>query len=423
MENFLRFTGGQRAQTSEQRCRLRVSCWSSCSIGATCRRRRPRTARAADGSGRLRRRWRAPSSRHCAPRAWSPMKCAASPRPCAAWRAGPPMPAGLRAIDIVGTGGDASGSLNISTGTALLTAACGVPVVKHGNRSVSSRCGSADVLEALGLKVPLDERGRGRLPRGDRLHLPVRASLPPGHEGGRAGARRARCAHGVQHPRAADRTRRSRRCTWSARSASRSRGSWPTRLPGMPIERTFVVHGAEGWDEPTPIGPFTRVRRATRSAWTCRDAPRGGLRTSKPARAARPGRRRCAAQRRRRSSGAEGKDRGRPPRLPAAGHGAGAGSRRHGAKPQREGVEQAAAAIDSGAARSGCSTAIAHTAHLASAAHERDFLEADGRRQPRAGGRARSSRAPRATCCARALATRSVAAAATHGRASISSRS
>jgi len=48
----------------------------------------------------------------------------------------PQIPAGLRAIDIVGTGGDASGSLNISTGTALLTAACGTPVLKHGNRSI-----------------------------------------------------------------------------------------------------------------------------------------------------------------------------------------------------------------------------------------------------------------------------------------------
>src|SRR6202000_3240124 len=64
----------------------------------------------------------------------------------------------MRRVYIGGTGGDASGSVNISTGTALLTAACGLPVLKHGNRSVSSRAGSADVLEALGLKVPLDEK-------------------------------------------------------------------------------------------------------------------------------------------------------------------------------------------------------------------------------------------------------------------------
>src|SRR5256885_8984394 len=65
----------------------------------------------------------------------------------------PDLPAGLRAVDIVGTGGDAPGSFNISPRTALLTAARGVPVVKHGNRSVSSRCGSADVLQAPGLPI------------------------------------------------------------------------------------------------------------------------------------------------------------------------------------------------------------------------------------------------------------------------------
>lgn len=58
-------------------------------------------------------------------------------------------------LDIVGTGGDGIGSVNISTGSCLIAAAAGAKVAKHGNRSVSSMCGSADVLEALGVQVDL----------------------------------------------------------------------------------------------------------------------------------------------------------------------------------------------------------------------------------------------------------------------------
>src|ERR1700678_489563 len=167
----------------------------------------------------------------------------------------PALAAGLDAIDIVGTGGDASGSLNLSTGAALLAAACGLPVVKHGNRSVSSRSGSADVLEQLGFSLPLDETRAARCfaatgftflfapyfhPAMKAL-APIRAAL---------GIRTVFNLLGALTNPAAPRFRLIG--AYDAATAELMAGT----LAGMDIERAWVVHGAGGWDEATPIGPF-----------------------------------------------------------------------------------------------------------------------------------------------------------------------
>ena len=168
----------------------------------------------------------------------------------------PQIPFDLRAIDVVGTGGDTSGSLNISTGTALLTAACGVPVLKHGNRSVSSRAGSADVLEALGLKMPLDEKEAADCLAASNFTFLFAPHYHPAMKavGPVRSALGVRTIFNILGP-----------LTNPATPPFHLIGAFSLEIArliaetmsGLEAERTFVVHGAEGWDEPTPVGPFT----------------------------------------------------------------------------------------------------------------------------------------------------------------------
>jgi len=167
----------------------------------------------------------------------------------------PEIPAGVRAIDIVGTGGDASGSVNISTGTSLLVASCGLPVIKHGNRSISSRAGAADVLEVLGLKIPLDEKAAAECFRATNFTFlfapyfhPAMKSVAPVRA-----AMGVRTVFNILGPLANPAQPPLHVIGAYSRDVAKLMAQ---TLSGLQIERTFVIHGAAGWDEPTPIGDF-----------------------------------------------------------------------------------------------------------------------------------------------------------------------
>ncbi|MEO8230384.1 MAG: anthranilate phosphoribosyltransferase [Chloroflexota bacterium] len=154
-------------------------------------------------------------------------------------------PAGT--IDLVGTGGDGSGTFNISTAAALVVAATGVPVAKHGNRAITSRSGSADVLEALGIRIDHDAATAGEALRRDRFAFLFAPSFHPAmrHAGPTRREIGVRTSFNLLGP-LTNPAGATRQVLGVADGAAAPRLAEVARRLGT--ERTLVVHGA-GMDE------------------------------------------------------------------------------------------------------------------------------------------------------------------------------
>jgi len=158
------------------------------------------------------------------------------------------VPAG--AIDVVGTGGDRSNTFNISTVSGIVAAAAGATVAKHGNRAASSACGSADVLEALGVRIELGPEGVAETGIGfmfaPRFHPALRHAGPVRREIG------IRTVFNILGPLAnpAGVTRMVLGVPSVAIGETMARV-----LLELGAEQALVVHGADGLDEISPAGP------------------------------------------------------------------------------------------------------------------------------------------------------------------------
>jgi anthranilate phosphoribosyltransferase len=158
------------------------------------------------------------------------------------------------AIDTCGTGGDASGTFNVSTAAALVVAACGVPVAKHGNRALSSRAGSADILAALGVNIDVEP---SRVERAIR-EAGIGFMMAPRH-------------HGAMRHVAGARVELGTRTIFNLLGPLANPAGAKRQLLGVfahdwiePLaqvlgqlgsERAWVVHGSDGLDELTTTGP------------------------------------------------------------------------------------------------------------------------------------------------------------------------
>jgi len=163
-------------------------------------------------------------------------------------------------IDTSGTGGDASGTFNISTATAFVTAGAGVRVAKHGNRSISSKCGSADVVEALGVNIQLTPERAAQCLREVGLCFLYAPNLHPAMKQVQGVRRelRMRTMFNLLGP-----------LTNPARASGQVVGVYSLELVEklaealsmLGLRRAVVVHGLDGLDEITVTGP-TRIAEA-----------------------------------------------------------------------------------------------------------------------------------------------------------------
>jgi anthranilate phosphoribosyltransferase len=158
------------------------------------------------------------------------------------------------AVDVVGTGGDASGSFNISTCAALIAAGAGVPIAKHGNRALSSRSGAADVLSALGVRIDLTSAQVARCIR----EAGIGFMFAPAH-------------HPAMKNVAATRIELGTRTIFNLLGPLSNPAGVKRQMVGVfsrqwiePLaevlknlgtERAWVVHGSDGLDEITTTGP------------------------------------------------------------------------------------------------------------------------------------------------------------------------
>ncbi len=160
-------------------------------------------------------------------------------------------------IDTCGTGGDASGSFNISTTTAFVVAGAGVTVAKHGNRSISSKCGSADVLEELGVNLNIDPE----IVEEAINDIGIGFMFAPMYHGSMKYAGKARQDCGIRsifnmlgpltNPAAAS-------CQILGVYAPDLTEMFARALKLLGVEKAFVVHGHDGMDEITTTD-LTRV--------------------------------------------------------------------------------------------------------------------------------------------------------------------